>query len=543
MTRPALRAAGALLLLSTLPALAATQSTPVVPGNVMVQAPPAPAAVAPPVPRSPAAVALGTAFQEITAGRAAGSYVQWIATLPGFRFSPATSALLVKQFGTSRLFDVTRKNLAGGARAYVFAAPALRRANPDGSRFAWDAMTGQARVEPDGVTVVNQFNAPRVALEDKTMRIALRALSASGTSRDSDLAYGEGTAELANLQVANKNDGTTIAMDGLFAKYSVTDQGAGVGMRYETGMRTLSVQNERLDDLHMALQLTGLDKAALEQLGKLGKEFRARQDRLPAAKPDPARVQPLLRQLGLAAIANGAAITFDDISFSYRGSKARMHGALHFDDATPSDLDQPAALLKKVTGHAEVQIPLAMLRAFADGIARKQLSKQQPGADAATIATAGQAVYDNGLRSAVASGYVRVEGDMLVTRIDIRAGTVLINGKPFQMPKPTPPVAAVNSGAGMMRARRIADKCVLPDYPADVVAADRALSLALQLTVGADGKVGKLALARSSGMPAYDQAVLGAAATCTYIPALRNGQPVAVSEVWDIVRVPGTVRP
>ena len=530
MTRPALRAAGALLCLCTLPALAATQPTPAVPAK--------------PAPRSPAAVALQAAAQEVTAGRAAGSYAQWLATLPAFRFSPATSTLLVKQFGTSRLFTVTRKDAADGARAYAFAVPALRRANPDGSRFDWDAMAGQARVEADGVTVAHQFSAPRLALEDKTMRVELRALSASGTSRDAALAYGEGAAEIGTLQVTTKAQGATMAMDGLFAKYGITDQGDSVGIHYETGMRTLSVQDERLDDLHMATHLSGLDKAALEQMSKLGKQLKVQQDQLPAARPDPARVQPLLRQLGLAVMAKGAAITIDDISFSYRGSKARMHGELHLIDATPADLDQPAlALLKKVTAHAEVQVPLAMLRAFADGIARKQLAKQQPGADAATIATAGQAVYDNGLRSAVASGYVRVEGDMLVTRIEIRAGAVLINGKPFQMPRPTAPVAAVNSSTGMMRARRIADKCALPDYPLDVVAQDRALSLALQLTVGPDGKVGQLALARSSGLPAYDQAVLAAAATCTYIPALRNGQPVAVSEVWEIVRAPGTARP
>jgi TonB family protein len=188
-------------------------------------------------------------------------------------------------------------------------------------------------------------------------------------------------------------------------------------------------------------------------------------------------------------------------------------------------------------------VPLAMLRGFAENLARKQLAKQQPGADAATIAKVSQAAYDGTLRSAVASGYMRVEGDMLVTSIDIRDGVVLVNGKPLQMPKPQPPVAAVGSGAGSMRARRIAEKCILPDYPGDVVAQDRALSLALQLTVEEDGSVDKLAIARSSGLPAYDAAVLAAAAHCTYIPALRNGKPVAVSEVWEIVRTPGTAHP
>ena len=388
MTRPVLRAAGALLMLSTLPALAADQPKAVAPGAVVVLAPPAAVVQPKPVPKppSPAAVALGAAFKEMTARRASGTYAQWLATLPGFRFTPATSALLVKQFGTSRLFSVTRKDAAGGAQDYTFTAPALRHAAPDGSRFAWEAMTGQAHVAPDGITIVNRFSAPRVSMEDKTMRVEARALTASSTSRDTDIGYGEGAAEVANVQWTMKADGTTMAMDGLFAKYGVTDQGASVGMHYETGMRTLAVQDERLDDLHMAIHMNGLDKAALENFSKLGKQLKAAQDRQPAAKPNPDMVMPLLRQLGVAVTAKGASITVDDISFSYRGSKASMHGELHIDNAAPADLDQPAVLIKKITGHADVQVPLAMLRGFTEGVARKQLTKQQPGFDAATLA-------------------------------------------------------------------------------------------------------------------------------------------------------------
>ena len=59
----------------------------------------------------------------------------------------------------------------------------------------------------------------------------------------------------------------------------------------------------------------------------------------------------------------------------------------------------------------------------------------------------------------------------------------------------------------------------------------------------ADGTISKLMLARGSGLPAYDEAVLAAAAHCIYIPALRDGKPVAVPATWDIVRAPGSLRP
>jgi TonB family protein len=536
MIRPALRAAAALLFLSALPALAA-QLKPGTPGDVVP-----PLAARPKPASSPATVALHAAFKEVTASRAAGSYAQWLDTLPGFRFSPATSTLLTKQFGTARLFSVKRQPAAGGARDYVFTAPALRHANLDGSSFSWDAISGNARVEADGITIANRFSAPRLAMEDQTMRLEVRGVTASSTGRDTALGFGTGVVQAEHLQTTMKANNTALTLDGLSGKFAVTDEGTSVGMAYETSVRSLAFQEERIDDLHMAMQFKGLDKAAMESFSALGKQMRARQAGQAVKRTDLQQAAPMLRQLGLAITAKDASIVLDDISFSYRGSTARMHGELHFDNATAADLEALPVLLRKVTGHADVEVPLTMLRGLAESMARKQLAKQQPAADADTIARVNQAVYDGILRNAVGSGYLRVEGDMLVTRIDIRDGVLTMNGKPVQMPKPAAPVAAIDS-AGSMRARRIAEKCALPDYPAEVIAGDRALSLAMQLTVNDDGKVTNLAMARSSGLPAYDAAVLAAAARCTYIPALHNGKPAAVSEVWEIIRVPGTARP
>lgn len=544
MTRPALRAAGALLFLSTLPAFAATQPRAVPAGEVLVKAPPAALKPRPaPAPPSPTFLALSTAFKEFRAGRTTRSYLQWLDTLPGFRYAPATSAMLIKQLGTDKLFSVQREDVAAGGRAYLFTAPALRHTDPEGSSFSWDTMQGQWRVQPDGITIVNQLNVPRMAMEDKTMRFEARALSASGTASDSDTPYGDLAGEIGHLEVLVKADGSRVALDGLFGKFSVTDQGNSAAMAYETGVRTVTAQDERIDDLHLAMHFNGLDKVALAKFSAMSRQMQAQQDQL-SREASPAQrsavIMPMLRQLGMVVMAKGASIDLDDISFSYHGNKASLRGQVRMENLAPADLDQPAALLKKVAGHADLQVPVAMMRAFAQGIARKQLAKQQPGADAATIAKAGAAAYDAMLRTALANGFVRLDGDMLVTTIDIRDGVMLVNGKPLQLPKPDAPVGMA---AGMMRARRIAEKCTLPDFPPDVVKQDSALSLAMQLTVNPDGSVGKLALARTSGLPAYDQAVLAAAAQCTYIPALRNGKPVAVSELWEVVRAPGSVRP
>lgn len=560
MTRPVLRAAGTLLLLSTLAAIGATPSTAAQAGAGVVTTAPAPKPPAPvkaPAPPSPTAQALHAALGEVRAGRATASYAQWLDSLPGFRFSGATAALLVRQLGTDKLFTVQRQDAAGGAREYVLSAPALRHTAPDGSSIAWDPMRATLQLQADGHAATNRFSVPRLTMEDNTARFTLRNLQGALDSADIDSPYGDMKAEVDAVQILTKPDGSTIAMDGLFAKVAVTDRGDKASMLYETGMRTLTVQGERLDDLHLALRVSGIDKAALEKSVQLGKQIEAQQQRQqqqqqqrsqpPTAAERSALMLPVLRQLGLALMAKGAVMDLDDLSIAYRGSTARLHGQAHLEAGAPADLDQPAMLLKKIVVHADLGVPVAMVRAFTENMAKKQLARQQSGADAATIAKAGAAIYDAMLRAALANGYVRVEGDMLVTTIDVRDGAVRINGKPLPLPRPDAPVAAevaaVNRSTGMMRARRIAEKCLLPAFPPEVVAGDQALSLALQLTVNPDGSVGRLALTRPSDWPAYDQAVLAAAARCTYIPALRNGQPVAVSEVWEVVRVPGSARP
>jgi hypothetical protein len=235
MTCPALRAACALLLLSTLPAFAATPVNAVQPAEILVKAPPASVTVPPtPVPKPPSATAaaLTAAVTEITAGRASGTYAQWLDTLPGFRFSPATSALLVKQLGTDKLFSVRRQKATGGRRDYLVTAPALRHAGRDGSSISWETIHGTMQLQADGRAIANQFTAPRVTLDDKTMRVDMRAVTGTSTSVDSDSPYGDAAGEIGSVQMLVKSDGTTIRIDGLFAKFATTEQADSASMLY-----------------------------------------------------------------------------------------------------------------------------------------------------------------------------------------------------------------------------------------------------------------------------------------------------------------------
>lgn len=549
MHRTVLRVAGTLLCLFMLPALATVAPAvhPVTPAKKTRSMPRAPAAGIEPVSET-----INAAIREVLAGQSRMPYTDWLATLPGFRFSPGTANRLATLFGTDRLLSVTRNALPADTLNYVMTVPTLRRDNPDGSRYAWSEMQAHLTVQPDGTAYLTSFNAPRIVAQGRTLSMEADATALSSWARTSnDLWTGESILAVGALSIMDRADGAGVRVDGLVVKSGSIDLGGTVDLFTEIGARTLTVQGVRIDDPHIDIHLNGLDRKAVQAFDRIrgqsaNEGASGRQPSPGSAQQDPF-MAPLMRQLGLALRKNGAAVEFDDISFSYGGSKASIHGKLHIENATPDDIAQPTDILKKVVGHIDVQLPLAMLHALAHDMAGKLLAGQY-GADAEAIAVVSTRNYNDLLGTAMASGYVRLEGDMLVTTVDIHDGAILVNGKPFQLPDAPPPapVGAVDSGAGpgrLARERRIAAKCALPDFPPEVVAQERPLKMSMRLTVQADGSVAKLMLARSSGFPAYDRAVLAAAARCTYIPALLDGKPVDVRATWDIVRGPGNMHP
>jgi TonB family protein len=133
---------------------------------------------------------------------------------------------------------------------------------------------------------------------------------------------------------------------------------------------------------------------------------------------------------------------------------------------------------------------------------------------------------------------------VIVSTIELRGGKLFANGKEIELPKPQPaPGAPVSSVDQFLQARRIDASCRLPDYPAEVITQDAPLKLTLRFVVGTDGHLSQVAVAEASNWPAYDQAAVAAAASCTYVPALSKGKPVAVPMRWRVVREAGTLHP
>ncbi|MFL1464398.1 energy transducer TonB, partial [Roseococcus sp. DSY-14] len=107
-------------------------------------------------------------------------------------------------------------------------------------------------------------------------------------------------------------------------------------------------------------------------------------------------------------------------------------------------------------------------------------------------------------------------------------------GPPAPPSEPTPPAAA---GIGRATGQVVppgpdpAFRNAGPPYPEGARLRGETGSVGLELAVGADGRVLNVAIARSSGSPALDEAARRAAQAWRFRPATLDGRPV-----------PGTVR-
>jgi len=100
------------------------------------------------------------------------------------------------------------------------------------------------------------------------------------------------------------------------------------------------------------------------------------------------------------------------------------------------------------------------------------------------------------------------------------------------VPAPPPPPAAPR--AAVYRApERVAERGSAPVYPLRARRLGLEGRLILRLEVAADGSVAEVAVLESSGQAILDEAAVEAARTWVFVPARRDGRPVA-----GTIRVP-----
>lgn len=465
-----------------------------------------------------------------------------------FRHGPETAQKLKTVFGSERPWTLARLPVANGRYDYVGTLAPLHYTSEAGENYEWAPLTLKVSLDKPNRNMTTQVSWPSTVFEDKDVHVAVRdiAMSAKQKRGFGDMWFGASQGSVAGVQIDFKKDGTRVALEDMRFHGDLIERPKSVDMAYGFSIKAISALDQKVDNLKFAMRMTNIDKATIAEMKALGEKAQAS-----AATPEQqlAAMQPVFQSLGKAVIQRGAAIEIDELSFGYKGNTASLKGRVTVEGASESDLATMPALVKKIVARFNVRVPVAMVRDIADNVAAKQANAQAKGgaANPQTIAQIAQSIQDVVIGKVVGGGYARVEKDVLVSDIEFRGGVLRINGKQIALPAFDAPKArkAQNSPSAppALQARRIESRCVLPDYPEDVVRGERPFELSIRFVVKADGKVADLALVKPSQIPAYDQALLAAMERCAYMPALVNGKPVDMPTTWRIVSEPGQARP
>jgi TonB family protein len=472
--------------------------------------------------------------------------------LASFRHTPETAQKLLKVVGSEQPWTVTRAPAAKGRFDYLARLAPMHYAGEPGETCDWSEMRSTMSLDKASRNLSVRGDWASLVAENKDMRIALRDMRLTGkqTRDSSGLWFGDAQIDIGGVKLDAKAQGVSMALDGLRFKTSMTARPKSVEMGYAMTVKAVDVAGERVDNFTLATRVTNIDKAMMVEM----KSFAEKRE-INGGTPEQraAALKPLLKAMGKAAIVRGTALEIDELSARFHGNTVSLKGRVSLEAATEADLGSIATLVRKIVAHFDVKVPVAVLRdvsTIAATRASAQFSAQpNPPANAPPVAQMAQTITDVMVGKAINGGYARIENDVLVSSIDFRGGVLRINGKelallPFAPPAGQPPARPVAAASpALLQARRIEERCALPDYPQEVVRLDGPLRLSMRFTVGADGALRDIALAAPSQYPAWDQSVLAAAARCVYLPALRNGQPVDVPMTWQVVRTPGSTHP
>ena len=462
--------------------------------------------------------------------------------LAEFRHSPETAQKLKTVFGSERPWTLARLPVANGRYDYVGTLAPLHYTTEKGENYEWAPLTLKVSLDKANRNMTTHGSWPSMVVEDKDVHFAVRDISLTAKQKRGfgDVWFGTSQASIASVQIDVKKDGTRVALEDIRFHGDLIERPKSVDMAYGFSIKAISAMEQKVDNVKFAMRMTNIDKATIAEMKALGEKAQAS-----AATPEQqlAAMQPIFKSMGKAVIQRGAAIEIDELSAGYKGNTAILKGRVTVEGAGEADLSSIPALIKKIVARFNVRVPVAMVRDIAANVAEKQASAQAKGgvANPQSVAQIAQSINDIVIGKLVGGGFARIEKDVLVSDIEFRGGVLRINGKQIALPAFNAPKAPGAPPA--LQARRIESRCVLPDYPEDVVRGERPFELSIRFVVKADGKVADLALVKPSQIPAYDQALLAAMEHCAYMPALVNGKPVDMPTTWRIVSELGQARP
>lgn len=467
-----------------------------------------------------------------------------------FGYSDQTAAGLTRIFGSAHPYTIERVPGAGAGSAYRIGVPALRHTDDKGLLTEWEALRAEVQVDRTGRGVETHAVWPSVVSGNDELRFGMRGLRYDSKVRFGyrGLWFGSVGIHADSIEAGSDKHGFKVRSEDVNVDGHVVEKPKTIDQIGALNIKAIRFGDQSIDDFRLAMRFLNFDKAASAELARESSRMQSAATDTPPAQQLEA-LKPMLRALGKSVLAKGAVVHIDELGMGYGGQRASLKGQLRVANGTLADLDDPQRILKKLVARVEIRVPVALVREAAGAFAAKQAAAQaaQHGGqvDAATVAQLRQGMTDVVVGKLVGGGFARIENEVLISTVEWRNGTLLANGKPVPLPAPQPqpggqaPLAAAPGRGNYLQPRKVDGSCAMPAYPDDSVLAGRTLRLGVDYLIGTDGHVRQPAVRRPSGFPDYDRAVLAALAQCTWIPALRDGQPVEVPMSEEFVRTAG----
>ncbi|NHZ61896.1 DUF945 family protein [Massilia genomosp. 1] len=394
------------------------------------------------------AMEAATVELEQSFGTAKGNPIPVFDKLAVYEFSAPTGEKLKKVFGSARPYTLTRAPAAGGMIAFDFSVPAHNYADLNEQNWSWSALKLHMLTDQAGRTMTSTGSWPVFMFDSKSGKGIVNNITLeSKQSRNSDDVWiGAARVEAKSIEMSGKDKPFSMKMDKLSVTSVVEPNGKDYDLASDLRIELITVMDEKIEDLRASLRMSKLDLKAFEQLSS-----EIRKKTKPGAEPKLDELGPQIKAFAKGMSARGTAIELTEMSVGYLGHRALLKGRFSLGKTVESDFKTTSALVKKMDARFEMRVPVALVSAVTRKItlsqAEKQADKPSPEAIDATV----KSMTDTYVTMAVDAGYARLEGDVLVSMLDYKAGKLTVNGKAIAMPGGAGKTPAAG---GKKRARR-----------------------------------------------------------------------------------------
>lgn len=318
--------------------------------------------------------------------------------------------------------------------------------------MVWHGLTGHVDLSRHSARVDINASAPLLRVESTnndnraggTIELVDLQWNSHAERIFNDLYAGLATVTLANLRGKGPGD-SIVESSGVRYEAALQVDGEFVDGIVRAGAEKLLVGKQQYGPSHYNISLRHLHAptlaALMRELRSLGEQRASTAQPGSPAVFDDASLRATARQLLLA----NPRFAIDDISGNSPAGPFSVKGEAHFADLQSSDLVVPLLMLRKIEGHADVRVPAVWatrgaaqwlpaalpLERADSSTPTDEFNVDELGSAAGGSVSAAEANGRRALDLLVRRGYLKRDGELVVTHVELRQGKLFLNGRAF----------------------------------------------------------------------------------------------------------------